>query len=79
VNSGRNYSGKIEGERFEIVEGRSPEWRIVIGLKGHASLDHGLWVKCSGSKWSLRIETPEARKEKSISSVGLEGHMSPDH
>jgi hypothetical protein len=35
-------------------------------------------VKFFGNKQSLRIETPEALKEKSISSVGLEGHMSPD-
>jgi hypothetical protein len=36
-------------------------------------------VKFSKRKQSLRIEIPEARKEKSISSVGLEGHMSLGH
>jgi hypothetical protein len=36
-----------------------PKWRIAIGLKGNVSLDHGLRVKCFGSRKSLRIESPE--------------------
>jgi hypothetical protein len=68
----------VKEKGLRLSEGRSPRVEDTIGLKGHMSLDHGLQVKCSGSKQSLRIETPEARKEKSISSIGLEGHMSPD-
>jgi hypothetical protein len=60
VSSGKKQR-KDEGKlRVEIVEPRIPEGIVTSIQKGHASLDRGLWVKFSGSKRSLRIETPEA-------------------
>jgi hypothetical protein len=47
--------------------------------EGHASIDHRLRVEVLWRKQELRVETPEARREKSIVVVGLErGHASID-
>jgi hypothetical protein len=52
---------KEKGLRLSKAE--VPEWRIVIGLKGHTSVDCGLRVKCSRKdERKLRIEIPEYPK-----------------
>jgi hypothetical protein len=41
------------------------------GFQVHTSIDRELWVEALRRKQGLRIETPEARKAKSISTVDL--------
>jgi hypothetical protein len=51
------------------------KWRIVIDPRGTSIV--GSWTP--GENEKLRIETPVASIAKSISSVGLEGHVSSNH
>jgi hypothetical protein len=71
--------GRLKGWKVEISKPRIPEGIVTIDSRRPRIVRSWTPGEMLWEKASLRIETPEARKEKSISSVGLEGHMSLGH